>query len=611
MGVGGVVDFEKELESRAAAQAAHRQDRLPELGAVGIDADLQVRAGERKRSAAKLREVEREIHVGFVVADTEQRGVLAEQRPFLQHRKRAPAVGSPAEFRRDAGRTREQRHDAVVLFGAQRVVPLPRVLARQLEVGREPVLLEPLVDPREKDLARGTGLADLGGQARIHRRCLTFVESTVVESLRLQVGVSPARGNAELRDHERDSCMVLLERAKIADVVGRTEARSRRRIRRVVENEVGVVRVHVVAREPSGRICRGGVNEVGIERRPVLLVRRQSVVGPVVREAPELHLFVVRRLRRVLDRVRRRPVRVGDRAQGVVRVELVREQVVALRCHPYVRRTGGADREESAGVFSWRFHPLVVEDDRIRLPLSSHDVRDRPRRDVGVVATSCVSGRRCEIRGAVQEIHHALDLGVVAGVEGGVVEVIVRRQLRPHAVHDVEGPIGVREIPAPHGTIERRRQNRIDAKRVGVHRRNRVEPPCVERRVGRELRRELSGESHPHVDALDEEGTPRVAHAKLEVFAGRPGGELERSWTTARRSSGSFPVRGQPGEQSSRAGVLWIERHRPPRRPNGAGEIPPPVRRGRKPIPRVGVGGIPLGDALEGALRFDELVESQ
>ena len=271
------------------------------------------------------------------------------------------------------------------------------------------------------------------------------------------------------------------------------------------------------------------MREARVERHVVLLVRRQAVVGLVVLETAELHLLVVRRLRRVVNRVGRRPVRVRDRAQRVVRVELVRVEIVALRA-PSTRLSADAlpMREKAARVTARLLHFLVVQHDRIRLPLAADDIRHDPRRNIRIVVAAGMAGRRCKIRRAVQQVDHMAHLGLVVGVESRIVEVVVRRQLGPHAVHEVQDAVRMREIPSADSPVKRRRKNRIDAHHIRVHRRDRVEPAGVQRRIRRKLRRKLSRHREPHVHALHIEGLPALTDAELEVLADGARREIER-----------------------------------------------------------------------------------
>ena len=228
-----------------------------------------------------------------------------------------------------------------------------------------------------------------------------------------------------------------------------------------------------------------------------------------------------------MDGVGGGPVGVGDRSQRVVRVELVGVEIVALLGHPDVRGRRIRDREEPAGVAARVLHFFVVEHHRVRLPLAADDVGHHPGRDVGIVAAARVSGRRRKIRGAVEEVHHVPHLGLVAGVEAWIVEVVAGRKFGPHSVHEVQDAVGVIEVPAAHRPVERGRQDGVDAQHVRVHRGDGVEPPRVQRRVGGELGRELAGEGQSHVHALHVEGPPAARRAQLEPVAHRARGEVE------------------------------------------------------------------------------------
>ena len=108
------------------------------------------------------------------------------RRQFSPTIRRAPRLG------RHSCRARVFAQQAVVLFRIHDIVPQPGALGRQLQIDRDPGVLEPFVQPGEQDFARGARLADLTGEPRVEGGHRLLVVPPVVHPLGLEVR-RPAR----------------------------------------------------------------------------------------------------------------------------------------------------------------------------------------------------------------------------------------------------------------------------------------------------------------------------------------------------------------------------------------------------------------------------------
>src|SRR5207302_1785930 len=86
----------------------------------------------------------------------------------------------------------------------------------------------------------------------------------------------------------------------------------------------------------------------------------------------------------------------------------------------------------------------------------------RSSSSVGAVAAEGMSPSSRNHCMAVHEIDHASHLALEFALPGGVVVIVVRRGLGPHAVNHPEHAIGMGVVPVLESPIELGRQDRIE-----------------------------------------------------------------------------------------------------------------------------------------------------
>ena len=312
-----------------------------------------------------------------------------------------------------------------------------------------------------------------------------------------------------------------LQRAEVAEVVGRADGGAGRAVRRIEPDEIRIVGVGVIGGEVAGQILGRGPDQHCVERFAVVVVFLQAWVGwePV---APAQLLFLLQRgLGGMVQRVERRPVGVGNGALGVVGAPLVLQQVVALLGHPRVGGRPSVDRQETPGVGRAVVLPLVVGTNRGRLPFAAQDVAEHVIGHVGVVAAKRVSGPRRNPGVAVHRIHDAPHLGAEPLLPARIVVVVAWRQLRPHAVDQPHRACRMCVVPAPQRPVEGGGQDRVEPNGVRVRLGHQAQPGCEGRFVARELGRKFSRQGRAKVDALDVERLPSHRGPHLEVVPRR------------------------------------------------------------------------------------------
>ena len=337
---------------------------------------------------------------------------------------------------------------------------------------------------------------------------------------------APTGGNPVLRDQGRHARVVGNQLLEVAEVIGWTLGRSRPAIRRIEPDEVGVVRIDVIAGEPACRVDARGPDKVGIQCDRIVLELQRLAFRWSTHALPPERLFGGRGLGTMSERVQRRPVGVGDRSESVVRVDLVGKHRVTLLGQPQVHSRCMLCRKEASGVGALGLPAAVEGLHGMRLPLSTDDVSQGPGGDVRVVAAAGVPGPARESGRTVDHIHHATHFPPKLALPTGLGEVVTWRQFGPYAMDQPEGFAGVAEIERPERPVETGWKDGVYPERVRMHRGQGVKTSRVARRVSWKLRWIAARECRPEVDASHVERPPGSAREYLESPAVGPGREL-------------------------------------------------------------------------------------
>ena len=209
--------------------------------------------------------------------------------------------------------------------------------------------------------------------------------------------------------------------------------------------EVRVVRVRVVARERPRRPCG---------RRPdVVRVDADEVLSR-------------KRLRRMAQRVGRRPVREGDRRRETAR-GLERREAVHLPGEPPLRRRGVRRAPEVAAVDGGGSAvDLVGPQHAEGVPLDADDPGRQPRGHVGPPVPVGPPASRRPVEVAAHGADRVTQLRVERGGDRGVVEPARLRRIglvgKVDALHEVERCFGMGVVVRGELVVERRRVDGVD-----------------------------------------------------------------------------------------------------------------------------------------------------
>ncbi len=577
--VGRVVQDERELETHITHLRHTRQGPLAPRASLRLDADDVARRVERWSA------VEHEVQVGRIRADPQGDGVAV-----LEHGQRAPPDRVTAGLGRPAGGTRILAQQAVILLRIHHVVPQAGPFGGQLEIDRHPGVLEPLVEPREHDPSRETGLPDLPRETHVDGRHLLLVVAAVVHPLGLEMRHTARRRHAVLRHEHRSPGMMAPQVQQVAEVVRRSLGRARRPVSGIEIDEVGIVRVGMIRREIPGQVRRGRPNQHRVQCVHVVVVLLEPGVGGKAGAPPQGLLLDAARLGGVAQRVERRPVRIGDGPLGVVNVPFVLQQLVTLLRQPHVCRRAARHGEKPPLVGAAAARPPVVRVNRERLPLPSQHPGQHVIRDVGVVASPCVSRAGGDQRATVHHVHRPPHLAAEVALPARGVVVAAGWQLGPYALHEPEGVLGVPFVPPRERPIKRGREDGVQPHRVRVGCGDQLEPASIRGVVCGELGRELPRQRGAEVDPLHIERLPALCRPHLEALPLCARRDLRLG--AARRGRGREPRVRAPREQLiDRVDVIPRQRDRSSQRadrlaplaqpPPGHAQTVPPVRRGR------------------------------
>ncbi len=352
----------------------------------------------------------------------------------------------------------------------------------------------------------------------------------------------------------------------------------------------------------------GGTHQHGVERLVVVVVLPDPDQRPQTQPFPRGAFFFDRRLRGVMQRVEGGPVGVGNGSLRVIRVPLVLHQIVALLRHPDVRGCA-ADREKRPGVRRLACPHGVVVVDRERLPLASDNERQHPVRHIHRIAAEGVPRSSRDHGMAVQQVHHAAHFVVEFVFPAGLIIVVIRRRLGPHAMHQPQLLVGMGVVPMLERPVKRGRQDGVQPDGIGVRGRHQAEPMRIGRIVGREFGREFAGSRCAEVDALHEKRAPAPVLLDFKPLAVRARRRLRlRRAAYGRHRAADVP---ECRELLPRIGVVRGEGHRSSER--GDGRVGPAASRAyqAKTVPTVGIEGIDPQRRGEAPLGVLDLVVPQ
>ena len=431
-----------------------------------------------------------------------------------------------------------------------------------------------------------------------------------MHSLGLEMRHAARRRHAVLGDEQRSSRMMTPQVQQVAKVVRRPRGGAGRPVSHIESDEVGIVRVGVIRREIAGHVRRGRPYQHSVQRIHVVVVLLEPRVGRKAEAAAQGLFLCAARLCSMVQRVERRPVGIGDRPLRVVDIPFIPQQLVTLLRQPHIGRRAAIHGEKPPTVAATPVRPPVVRADRERLPLPPQHERQHVLGDVGVVAPPRVPRLGGDQRATVDHVHRPPHLAAEVGLPTGGVVIAARGQLGPHPVHQPEGAVGVRFVPAPHRAIECRRENRVEPHRVRVGEGDQLEPACVGGVVGGELSRELPRQRGAEVDSFHVKRLPAFRGPHLEVLPlrARRDPRLQARRHRRRRE----PRVHAPREQLiHRVGVARRERDRPAQDGHGVGPPAQPPPGHAQAVPAVRCRRVRRESASEQALRLPRVPLAQ
>jgi hypothetical protein len=310
-----------------------------------------------------------------------------------------------------------------------------------------------------------------------------------MEPLGVEVGEAAARGQAELGDEEGHLPVVGLEALQVLAVAPPLQAR-------LVDQEVGVVGVHVVGGEEARGAIGGGAQVGGVQGHGVLFMEGACPRGlhPFPAGLPQAVLLLEAGLAFPGEGVQGGPVDEAQRSCGAVGLPLVLGQAVQDLGEIGLKGARpGEGLYEAAPVGPPRV-ALVVGGHGVGLKLPPHQKAQGPRGDVGGVVPVGVAGLGRAAEVAVEGVQDLPPFQEELFQEGAlpVPVALLLGEFRPDALEEVEGALGVGQVVAQEGPVEGGRQEGVDPDGVGPHGGEELQPGPVEPDLLRELGREAA-----------------------------------------------------------------------------------------------------------------------
>ena len=363
--------------------------------------------------------------------------------------------------------------------------------------------------------------ADVAQHGGVHAAGLALAVAALVAAVRPAMGDADAGRHAELADHHGLAAVVGAKRRQQPGVGVATAA-----VGGGQPQEVGVVRIGVVAREESARPGCGGGHVHGVDRDHVL--RRQRLVA-------------------VVQRVGREPVGEGHRpapaTRGLERRPCSRASRPASSPSAWRRRWSGSSDRGTAR------RPALA---RSLARVAAGPTRSRATRPAATARRRCGSGRphgraRGQVGVAVDDGDRVSQLRPEAVADRPAVGVAGAQELLlgdPDALDHANRAAGVGEVVGAHGVVEGGSQDRVDAHHADAEVAHPGQPAVVVGAGGGHLAGLMAGRGGAQVDAGPE--------ARLEAAA------------ADRLDRGAVHARGQPQavdrDRRRRPGVVRLPR---------------------------------------------------